>query len=171
MIQFPRKEEPQNINLKSNINPKRNIIDTIDTVNENSESEIKSIKDKARKKYQSSSVERNSHNYSQNNTAPRLEKAPINNYERIQTYQKINFNNNNLSSLNNTNNTNTNSTVIQDTDLNNKNRNNKHKNLNLKDEVNDMNPQELKIKELEKKIRLLEKKLPKYTKIRRNSYK
>ena len=112
MIQFPRKEEPQNINLKSNINPKRNIIDTIDTVNENSESEIKSIKDKARKKYQSSSVERNSHNYSQNNTAPRLEKAPINNYERIQTYQKINFNNNNLSSLNNTNNTNTNSTVI-----------------------------------------------------------
>ena len=34
-----------------------------------------------------------------------------------------------------------------------------------------MNPQELKIKELEKKIRLLEKKLPKYTKIRRNSYK
>ena len=86
MTQFPRKEEPQNINLMSNINPKRNrhLIDAIDTVNENSESEINSIKDKARKKYQSSSVERNSHNYSQNNTAPSLEKAPINNYERIQ---------------------------------------------------------------------------------------
>ena len=56
MTQFPRKEEPQNINLMSNINPKRNrhLIDAIDTVNENSESEINSIKDKARKKYQSS---------------------------------------------------------------------------------------------------------------------
>ena len=56
MTQFPRKEEPQNINLMPNINTKRNrhVIGAIDAVNENSESEIKSIRDKARKKYQSS---------------------------------------------------------------------------------------------------------------------
>ena len=75
IIQFPRKEESQNINLMLNINPKRNrqAICAIDEVNENSESEIKSIRDNERKKYQSFSIERNSHNYLQNNTAPSLE--------------------------------------------------------------------------------------------------
>ena len=75
IIQFPRKEESQNINLMRNINPKRNrqAICAIDEVNENSESEIKSIRDNARKKYQSFSIERNSHNYLQNNKAPSLE--------------------------------------------------------------------------------------------------
>ena len=107
-------------------------------MNDNSESEIKSIRDKARKKYQSSSIERNSHNYSQNNTAPSLEQAPINNYERIQTC------------LNSTN-----STVIKDNNLNN---NNVYNTLNSKDETNYMNTQELKIKELENKVRILEEK-------------
>ena len=79
IIQFPWKEESQNINLMRNINPKRNrqAIGEIDEVNENSEWEIKSIRDKIRKKYQSSSIERNSHNYSQNNTALSLEKATM----------------------------------------------------------------------------------------------
>jgi hypothetical protein len=160
MIQFPPKEEPQNINLMSNINPKRNrhVIGTKNFGNDNSESEIKSIRDKARKQYQSSSIERNSHNYSQNNTAPSLEQAHMNNYERNKTYQKIN--DNNLSTLNNTNaNTNTNSTLIKDNNLTNSKINN---NLNSKDEINNVsqkkNPQELKIKELENKVRLLEEK-------------
>jgi hypothetical protein len=87
-----------------------------------------------------------------------LEQAPINNFERIQTYQRINDKNNNLSSLNNTN-TNTNSTIIKDNNLDNKNIKN---NINSKDEFKDMsqimNPQELKIKELENKVRLLEEK-------------
>ena len=87
-----------------------------------------------------------------------MEQAPNNNYERIKTYQKIN--DNNLSTLNNTNaNTNTNSTVIKDNNLTNSKINN---NLNSKDEIKNvsqkMNPQELKIKELENKIRLLEEK-------------
>jgi len=141
MTQFPRKEKPQNINIMSNINPKRNhhVIGGKDVaMNDNSESEIKSIRDKARQKYQSSSIERNSHNYSQNNTAPSFEQAPINNYERIQTC------------LNSTN-----STVIKDNNLNNKNA---YNTLDSKDETNDTNPQELKIKELENKVRLLEEK-------------
>ena len=150
MTQFPRKEEPQNINLMTYINPTRNnrVINERDVMNEHSESEIKSLREKARKKYQSSSIERNSHNYSQNITAPSLEQAPNNNYERIQTqaYQRINDNN-----LNNTN-----STIIHN------NNNNLHNNLNTKGEINDvsriMNPQELKIKELEDKVRLLEEK-------------
>ena len=68
MTQFPRKEEPQNINLMSNINPNRNrqVANAREVINENSESEINSLREKVRKKYQSSSIERNSHNYSQN---------------------------------------------------------------------------------------------------------
>jgi hypothetical protein len=160
MTQFPQKEEPQNISLMSNKNHKRNrhVIDAKDLGKDNSELEMNTIRDKARKKYQSSSIERYSHNYSQNNTAPSLEQAPINNFERIQTYQRINDKNNNLSSLNNTN-TNTNSTIIKDNNLDNKNIKN---NINSKDEFKDMsqimNPQELKIKELENKVRLLEEK-------------
>jgi len=151
MTQFPQKEEPQNINLTSYINPNRNrqTTNARDAVNESSESEIKSLREKARKKYQSSSIERNSHNYSQNITAPSLEQAPINNYERIQTYQRINDNNIN----------NTNSTIIHN---NNNLNNNINTNFNSKDEINDvsriMNPQEIKIKELENKVRLLEEK-------------
>jgi hypothetical protein len=160
MTQFPQKEEPQNISLMSNKNHKRNrhVIDAKDLGKDNSKLEMNTIRDKARKKYQSSSIERYSHNYSQNNTAPSLEQAPINNFERIQTYQRINDKNNNLSSLNNTN-TNTNSTIIKDNNLDNKNIKN---NINSKDEFKDMsqimNPQELKIKELENKVRLLEEK-------------
>ena len=105
-------------------------------INDNSESEIKSRRDKTRKKYQLSSIERNSYNYSQNNTALNLEQAPLNNYERNQTH------------LNSTN-----GTVIKDNNLN-----IVYNTLNSKDETNDMNPQELKIKELENKVRLLEEK-------------
>ena len=155
MTKFPQKEEPQNISLMSNINHKRNryVIGNKDLVNGNSES----LRDKARKKFQSSSIERNSHNYSQNNTAPSLEQGTINNYERFQIFQRINDNNNNLSCLNKSN-AKTNSTVIKDNNLN----NNINNNINSKDEIKDvsgiMNPQELKIKELENKVRLLEEK-------------
>jgi len=91
IIQFPQKEESQNINLTSyiNLNINRQIASARDLVNENTESEIKSLREKARKKYQSPSLERNSYNYSQNITAPNLEQTPINNYERIQLIKEL----------------------------------------------------------------------------------
>ena len=91
IIKFPQKEESQNINLTSyiNLNINRQIASARDLVKENTESEIKSLREKARKKYQSPSLERNSHNYSQNITAPNLEQTPINNYERIQLIKEL----------------------------------------------------------------------------------
>ena len=150
--QFPRKEqEQQNINIMTNINPNRirhtQRVRNAISINDGSETEIKSLRDKVRKKYQSNSLERNSQqNYSQNITAPSLEQMSLINYERIHTHQRMNEG---VNSSNNINNTNSNNIKANNM-------------INSKDEINNistiMNPQEQKIKELENKVRLLEEK-------------
>ena len=108
-------------------------------INDNSEEEIKSLRERVRRKYQSPVVERNiNKTYSQNN-----EEIPLKQYERIQTYQMMNDKNTIDNSYIKPNNN-----IIK-----NNNSNDKINNLN-----NSLNPQEIKIKELENKVKLLEEK-------------
>ena len=151
--QYPQKVQNQD-NLNNNINPIRTKHpirtknDMALMINDNTEEEIRSLRDRVRKKYKSPIMERNnSENYSQNNLVEsNNEEIPIKKYERALTYQRINDNNNNNSFMK------TNNNVI------NRNINT----LNSNDELNNLskinNPQEIKIKELENKVKLLEEK-------------
>ena len=114
-------------------------------INDNSEEEIKSIRDRIRKKYKSPSKENiNIQNYSQN-----IEKNEIKPYEHVPTYnmgkEKLRIKMNNMAYTNN-----------------NKNSSNLDYNINSSnndfDESRALNPHELKIKELENKVKLLEEK-------------
>ena len=157
LTQYPQKENNQQnnnndinqIRVKHPIGTRNNMALLI---NDNSEEEIRSLRDKVRKKYKSPVIEKNNNqNYSENNILIQNNKE-INarNYERMQTYQRMNENNNNNSYIKMNNN---NSYI-------NNNRNMTINNSN--DEINNfskiINPQEIKIKELENKIKFLEEK-------------
>ena len=119
-------------------------------INDSTEEEIRSLRDRIRKKYQSSSIEKNrSGKNSQNNT---MVGNPEENCEGgVQTYERAGYN------------TNVNMNKNSSVKMNNSyiNRNNININ-NSNEELNNVSrmtsPQELKIKELENKVRLLEEK-------------
>ena len=155
LAQYPPKENnQQNNNNNINQNRVKHPIGTRNNmallINDNSEEEIRSLRDKVRKKYKSPVIEKNNNqNYSENNILiQNNEEISARNYERMQTYQKINENNNNSNIKMNNNNSYIN------------NRNMTINNSN--DETNNfskiINPQEIKLKELENKVKLLEEK-------------
>ena len=162
LTQYPPREENQE-NINNNLNPirKKHPIGTRNNaalfINDNSEEEIRSLREKVRKKYKSPVIEKNNNTYSQKNLMEQnYENDEIpNNYERINTYQRINDNNSSFKKMNNNNLTN----------FNNMNKSAFVKNININnsnDEFNNLskitNPQEIKIKELENKVKLLEEK-------------
>ena len=153
----PKKDNQENINNINNIrnkNPIRTTNNIALMINDNSEEEMKALRERARKKYKSPSIEKNNNNikYNQNYHTNNLldsnnEEIPINNYGRIRTYQRMNDNNNKINSFIKMNN----SAINRNININNSN-----------DELNNLNkianPQEIKIKELENKVKLLEEK-------------
>ena len=156
LTQFPPKEQnSQNINNNVNQNRTKHPIGTRNNmallIKDNPEEEIKSLRDRVRKKYKSPVIEKNNNqNYSENNIMiQNNEEIPIKNYERIQTYQRLSDNNNN----------NNNNSFIK---MNNSNFNKNMTINNSNDEINNYskmaNPQEIKIKELEDKLKFLEEK-------------
>ena len=153
LTQYPQKVQNQD-NLNNNINPIRTKHpirtknDMALMINDNTEEEIRSLRDRVRKKYKSPIMERNnSENYSQNNLVEsNNQEIPIKKYERALTYQRMNDSNNNNSFMK------TNNNVIN----RNINTNNSNDEFNNLSKIN--NPQEIKIKELENKVKLLEEK-------------
>ena len=153
LTQYPQKLQNQE-NINNNINPIRTKQpirtknDMALLINDNSEEEIKSLRDRVRKKYQSPIIDRNSNqNCSQNNLLiQNNEEIPIKKYERTQTYQRMS-DNNNINSYIKMNN----SAINRNMNINNSN-----------EEINNLsrmtNPHEMKIKELENKVKLLEEK-------------
>ena len=153
--QYPSRVENQESINNNNINKARTKYpigtrnNNVLLINDNSEEEIRALRERVRKKYKSPSIERNSNqNYSRNNTIdPNSEQINIKNIERIQTYQKLSENTNNNNSFIKMNN----SAFNRNININNSN-----------DEFNNLskitNPQEIKIKELENKVKLLEEK-------------
>ena len=153
----PKKENQENINNLNNIrtkNPIRTTNNNALMINDNSEEEIKALKERVRKKYKSPSLEKNNNNtnynqkyYTNNVINSNNEDFPVNNYGRIRTFQRMNDNNINSNSFIKMNN----STINRNLNINNSN-----------DELNNLskitNPQEIKIKELENKVKLLEEK-------------
>ena len=129
---------------KNNTGKKININNNALFINDNSEEEMKSIKDRIRKKYKSPPRENNIINIENNQQLNQQNMNEIMPYEQIPKYQtrKNNYRNNNSSFIKISNSMNTNN------DFNN-------------NELSDskiMNQQELKIKELENKVRFLEEK-------------
>ena len=153
LTQYPQKLQNQE-NINNNINPIRTKQpirtknDMALLINDNSEEEIKSLRDRVRKKYQSPIIDRNSNqNCSQNNLLiQNNEEIPIKKYERTHTYQRM-TDNNNINSYIKMNN----SAINRNMNINNSN-----------EEINNLsrmtNPHEMKIKELENKVKLLEEK-------------
>ena len=153
----PKKGNQENINNINNIrtkNPIRTTNNNALMINDNSEEEIKALKERVRKKYKSPSLEKNNNNtnynqkyYTNNVINSNNEDFPVNNYGRIRTFQRMNDNNINSNSFIKMNN----STINRNLNINNSN-----------DELNNLskitNPQEIKIKELENKVKLLEEK-------------
>ena len=114
-------------------------------INDNTEEEIKSLRERVRKKYKSPIIERNNNIINSENN----EEIPIKHYERIQTYQIMNDNNNN--NINN-------SFIRPNNSIINKNKTINNSNDEFNSLNNKLNPQEIKIKELENKVKLLEEK-------------
>ena len=160
LSQYPPKGDNKE-DINNNINPLRtkHPIGTKNNIalliNDNSEEEIKNLRERVRKKYKSPVTERNNnHTYSQTHLNERNidnnDQIPKN-YERIKTCQRINDNNSfikmNKNNLNNVNN----SAYNKNININNSN-----------DELNNLSkityPQEMKIRELENKVKLLEEK-------------
>ena len=129
-----------NINIRSNLqNRHRNNNNNALFIKDNSEEEIKSIKDKIRKKYKSPPKDYN------NNIPDNNEIKP---YEHNLSYQ-----------IKNENLKNTNSCFIKMRNIANSNNNLDHNtNNNEFNESHIINPAELKIKELEDKVKFLEEK-------------
>ena len=120
-------------------------------INDNSEMEIKSIRDKIRKKYKSPSRDNsNIQSYSQNIISQNIEQNEIKPYEHVPSYNVRNEKQ--RIKLNNMAFTNTNQISNNNIDYNINNSNNEF------DVSKIINPQELKIKELENKVKLLEEK-------------
>ena len=113
-------------------------------INDNTEEEIKSLRERVRKKYKSPIIERNNNIINSENN----EEIPIKHYERIQTYQIMNDNNNNIN----------NSFIRPNNSIINKNKTINNSNDEFNSLNNKPNPQEIKIKELENKVKLLEEK-------------
>ena len=129
-----------NINIRSNLqNRHRNNNNNALFIKDNSEEEIKSIKDKIRKKYKSPPKD-------YNNNIPDINE--IKPYEHNPSYQ-----------IKNENLKNTNSRFIKIRNIANSNNNLDHNtNNNEFNESHIINPAELKIKELEDKVKFLEEK-------------
>ena len=161
LTQYPPKGENQE-NINNNLNPIRtkHPIGTRNNValliNDNSEEEIRSLRERVRKKYKSPVIEKNNQTYSQKNLMEENRDNDNNgeipnNYERIKIYQRMD-NNSSFIKMNQNNLTNMNNSAF-------------NKNLNINnsnDELNNLskiaNPQDIKIKELENKVKLLEEK-------------
>ena len=155
LTQYPKENNQQNINNNINQSRTKHPIGTRNNaplfINDNSEEEIRSLRDRVRKKYKSPVLENNNkQNYSENNILiQNNEEIPSRNYERIQTYQRMNDKtNNSFIRMNNNNNSYINNKIMT---INNSN-----------DEINNYskitNPHEMKIKELENKVKYLEEK-------------
>ena len=155
LTQYLKENNQQNINNSINQNRVKHPIGTRNNaalfINDNSEEEIRSLRERVRKKYKSPVIEKNNNqNYSENHILiQNNEEIPSRNYERIQTYQKMNDKNNN--------------SFIRMNNNNNSYINNKNMTINnSNDEINNYskitNPHEMKIKELENKVKYLEEK-------------